>query len=153
MLKAFDVILSAHQPWPTLEQARRATLTATRAALGLKSDVAVFLGDATERALQNPSSPTPHCLVYSEYKGRTTIKHNAVAAGNGYLCEISRAYPGSASDNAIHEIDGIGERLAGDKSLPRAYVYDKGLTQFCSVERCGTLVAHGERHWPIQLLA
>jgi len=29
MLKALDVIFAAHQPWPTLEQARRATPTMT----------------------------------------------------------------------------------------------------------------------------
>jgi hypothetical protein len=140
MLKALDAIFSAHQPWPTLEQARRATPTITRASLAIKEDVAVFLGDATERALQNPAHPVLHGLVYSEYKSRTTIKFNAVAAGNGYICEMSPGYPGSVSDNSIHEVEDVGARIAGDKSMGVVLVYDKGFTQLHHVEKHGVRV-------------
>jgi hypothetical protein len=138
VLKALDVIFREHQPWPSLEQARRMTPTEARIALDLKPSTALFLGDATERAVQNPSNSTLHCLLYSDYKQRTTIKYNAVAAGNGYICEMSRGYPGCTSDNALHEREDVGIRIAGDKSTPTLYVYDKGLTNHLVIEKHGT---------------
>lgn len=103
-------------------------------------DSAVFLGDATEREMESPRQPDIHCLVYSEYKSTTTLKHNGVACGNGYLCELTRGYPGSTSDNKIHEVNPIGQRLAGDGSCCVVYLYDKGFTQIFSVEKYGVLV-------------
>lgn len=144
VLKALDVIFAAHQPWPTLEQARRATPTPARSMLGLAEDTALFMGDATERAIENPSLPALHCLIYSDYKHRTTMKHNAVAAGNGYICEMSPGYPGSTSVNALHEREDVGKRIAGDRSTDRSlnavYVYDKGLTHFYHIEKHGATV-------------
>jgi hypothetical protein len=90
--------------------------------------------------MENPRQPDIHGLVYSEYKSTTTLKHNGVAAGNGYLCELTRGYPGSTSDNKIHEVNPIGRRLAGDRTLPVVYLYDKGFTQLFNVEKYGVLV-------------
>lgn len=140
MLKASTFILTHHLGWPSLEAARRATPVSTRAELFLGQDTVVFLGDATEREMESPRQPDIHCLVYSEYKSTTTLKHNGVAVGNGFLCELTRGYPGSTSDNKIHEVNPIGLRLAGDRSLPVVYLYDKGFTQLFNVEKYGVLV-------------
>lgn len=53
------------------------------------------------------------------------------------ICEISTGYLGSTSDNALHAKEEVGNRIAGDGSLPTAYVYDKGLTQYHHVEKHG----------------
>jgi hypothetical protein len=140
MLKACTFIMTHHFVWPSLDAARRATPSSTRTELLIAEDAAVFLGDATEREMESPRQPDVHCLVYSEYKSTTTLKHNGVAAGNGYLCEITRGYPGSTSDNKIHEVNDIGRRLAGDKSCSVVYLYDKGFTQLFNIEKYGVLV-------------
>ena len=143
MLKAVHAILSAHFKYPVLENARRATPTQTRIDLQLDEKVAVFIGDATERAVENPHNTDFHCLVFSQYKNRPTLKHNLVITGNAYICEICRGYPGSTSDNALHEHDGIAARMApadmyGSYSI--VYLYDKGLTQFQPLEQAGIRV-------------
>ena len=143
MLKAVHAILSAHFKYPSLENARRATPTQTRIDLQLDEKVAVFIGDATERAVENPHNTDFHCLVYSQYKSRTTLKHNVVITGNGYMCEISRGYPGSTSDNALHEHDDIAARMAATGACGAyniVYLYDKGLTQFLPLEQSGIRV-------------
>jgi len=90
--------------------------------------------------MQDPANPILHGLVYSEYKSRTTIKFNAVAADNGYICEVSPGYAGSVSDNSIHEVEDVGARLAGDKSIGVVLVYDKGFTQLHHAEKHGVRV-------------
>ena len=140
MLKAVSYILRHHQPWPSSTAARFATPSSTKGDLHLRSNTAVFIGDAVERKMESPASPDLQALVFSEYKGDATMKHNGVVLGNAYACEISRGYPGSTSDNRLHEVDEIGARIAGDGAFPSVYLYDKGLTHHNHIEKHGPLV-------------
>jgi len=140
MLNAVVFIMGNHKPWPTSTAAFLATPDKSRSDLGLEPSTAVFLADAVEREIERPRAPDLQYATFSDYKQTTTLKFNAVAAGNGYMCEYSRGYPGRLRDNRIILGSGVGERLAGDKSRPVALLYDKGFTQFQHVEKHKVLV-------------
>lgn len=132
MLRAVAYILSMHQPWPCAEALHLFTDGVSRSNLGLKDQVVVLKGDATERSVHRPLNALAS-VVYSDYKARTTVKYNAMILCNGYMVEITRGYAGRTSDNQLHTVDGIPERISSAVSPPGTdyvpvLVFDKGLT-------------------------
>ena len=154
MLNAVTFILSTHQPWPLLEDVARFTPLEARAHLQFDDATAVFLADCVERPVMHPALPELQFLLWSDYKHHHTFKHLAVAACNGYICELTPAYPGRIRDNEIIAHSAVGERLAGKPerkhlpgydpddppSIPVALLFDKGYTQVTSVQEHGPFV-------------
>ncbi len=139
MLKAVTVIMSTHQPWPSLEAAWLATPSQTRAELGLSDECAVFIADAVERQTERPSAPDMQSCLYSDYKHFTSLKQLGVALGNGLLM-LTRGYPGSISDNRLVGHCQLGPLLKNGGQRPVALLFDKGFTQFHHVEAYGVPV-------------
>lgn len=149
MLNAVAFILTAHQPWPRLEQVRRATPLQGRSTLEADSSAAIFLGDCVERRMVHPTSPEMQFLTWSDYKQCHTGKQLAIADGNGFMCELTPMYGGRTRDNEIIAHSSVGERLAGgperlllgdDELVPAVLLYDKGYTQVTSVQKHGVYV-------------
>lgn len=139
-LRAVTYIMGKHQPWPHEEAMRLNVDPTTRGLLGLEEDVIVAYGDATERAICRPSMLGSS--THSDYKSTNTLKYNAIVIDGGYMCEITQGYSGKTSDNQVHKVDGIPERIAqacGRKYKP-ALVYDKGLNSIRSFAENGVLL-------------
>lgn len=80
--------------------------------------------DCTEVAVSNTKSLETQSHLYSQYKGRTTLKALVGVAPNGVITSVSDLYGGSASDKAITAEGGIFQHLQpGDMVM-----VDKGFT-------------------------
>lgn len=128
MLRAVGFVLSVHQPWATHEAAVTAVPEKMRDELQAHEAAAVFIGDATERRVNNLRFA--HLFnMWSGYKGDCTAKVNAVCLPNGYMTDISPCYPGAAKDGRLMGLDGLPQRMQtcadGGRSV---YLYDRGLT-------------------------
>ncbi|XP_056107700.1 uncharacterized protein LOC130085767 [Rhinichthys klamathensis goyatoka] len=80
--------------------------------------------DCTEVAVSNTERLDAQCHLYSQYKGRTTLKALIGVAPNGIITFASDLYGGSASDKAITADCGLLQHLhPGDMVMA-----DKGFT-------------------------
>jgi hypothetical protein len=91
----------------TLSQAQEATAMTTRANLGLQDDEVVFLGDCTERWVDDPQDGALHSVLYSAYKSHTTIKYLTISTGDSYLSHVPRPFSGACTDNGAHNLAAI----------------------------------------------
>ena len=74
--------------------------------------------DCTEFSCDIPKNMARQKAIYSNYKGRTTVKFETGCSTNGCITFCSSAYPGSTSDKAIVEHSGIlSQLIAGDVVL------------------------------------
>uniref|UniRef100_UPI00358EFD23 uncharacterized protein n=1 Tax=Myxine glutinosa TaxID=7769 RepID=UPI00358EFD23 len=84
----------------------------------------IIVFDCTEVAASNTEKLDTQCHLYSQYKGKTTLKSLIGVAPNGVMTFASDLYGGSASDKAITSDCGILKQLhPGDMILA-----DKGFT-------------------------
>jgi hypothetical protein len=138
-LRAVTYIMGKHQPWPSADAMRLNVDAATREQLGLAADVIVMYGDATERRISRPMMLGS--ATHSDYKSTNTLKYNAIVLDGGYMCEITKGYAGRTSDNQVHAVDNIPQRIAQACGNHRpAYIYDKGLNAIRSFAGNGVLL-------------
>ena len=138
-LRAVTFIMGKHQPWPTSAAMLHNVDDLTRELLGLAEDTIVTYGDATERKISRPS--LLGSALHSDYKATNTLKYNAIAIDGGYLCEITPGFSGRTSDNKLHMVDSIPQRIAhacGDTRV--TYIYDKGLNAIRCFAEAGVLL-------------
>ena len=127
MLRTVGFILSAHQPWASLDAAVAAVPEKMREELGARDTTGVFIGDATERRVHNLRFA--HLFnMWSGYKGDCTAKVNAVCLANGYMTDISPCYPGAAKDGRLMGLDNLPQRLETCAGGHAVFLYDCGLT-------------------------
>lgn len=99
-----------HHP-ATRRQARDAASAHAMACLGLDKGMCAFIGDCTERWVQDPDSGALHSALYSQYKGRTTIKYLVITTSDSYISFISRPANGACTDNGLHIISDVPKLL------------------------------------------
>ncbi|KNC84762.1 hypothetical protein SARC_03033 [Sphaeroforma arctica JP610] len=116
--------------------------TSERKKLIERPGVGITIGDAVELRTERPGSDIDaQSSFYCEYKNSPTYKYNVISIGGTDLCIISRGYPGSVTDNGIHNNKNYDERMiSGDASTKMVYMYDKGLTDRFELERIEILV-------------
>jgi hypothetical protein len=107
--QAMGRFFDGQQPPASLAQAVLATSAKTTGNLGLGKNVAVFLGDCTERWITDPGDGALHSVFYSEYKSHTTIKYLTISTGSSYLQHIPRPFVGACTDNGAHAIAGVAK--------------------------------------------
>lgn len=138
-LRAVVYIMSNHQTWPTEAAMRANVAAATRVAFGLEPCTIVIYGDATERECLKPARS--YGILYSDYKSRTTLKYNCMCLDGGYAPEMSLGYAGKTSDNQLHRVDEIPNRIAlACGETPAILVYDKGLASIIEFANNGVLL-------------
>jgi hypothetical protein len=108
--QALGRFFDGQQPPASLAQACLATSEKTKGNLGFKDkNVAVMLGDCTERWVTDPGDGALHSVFYSEYKSHTTIKYLTISTGGSYLQHIPRPFVGACTDNGAHAIAGVAK--------------------------------------------
>jgi hypothetical protein len=106
-VRSFFIV--GQQPPASLAQAHAATAGKTRGNLSLGPNEAVFLGDCTERWVDDPGDGALHSVFYSEYKSHTTIKYLTISTGGSYLQHVPRPFVGACTDNGAHSIAGVAD--------------------------------------------
>lgn len=84
--------------------------------------------DATEFRIESPTANQNHKLVFSQYKGGTTVKVILALTASGDIAFVSNAYPGAAPDDFVVRDSGLLD-VFGPGCV---YVADKGFTDFVS---------------------
>ena len=84
--------------------------------------------DCTEIPTDTPPTVEQRVLMYSNYKGRFTIKFLIVITPDGYVCMISKGYGGRATDSFITNDSGFLNLIEPDDSV----LADKGFPQIKS---------------------
>lgn len=80
--------------------------------------------DCSEFEVERPSSLSLNAMLYSDYKGRPTVKVLFGVTPDGCITFVSRAFPGAISDNSIMQKSGVLDQLEkGDLIMA-----DKGFT-------------------------
>lgn len=106
--------------WPSRGQVHRNMPESFRAA-SMTSVRAIL--DCTEYEIEAPSALSLNAMTYSDYKSRNTVKVLFCITPDGFISHVSKAYPGSISDNAITLKSGIldmcepGDCLMADKGF------------------------------------
>ena len=93
--------------WPSKSQVRK-TLSQCFNKLYCKLRTTI---DCTEICTENHTSLDSHCLLWSDYKHRTTIKILICIAPNGVVSWVSPAYGGRTSDAHIVRKSGFLDLL------------------------------------------
>ena len=88
-------------------QARMGVPARTIAKLGLEGTEAGYVGDATERWTEDPSSGALHSALYSEYKSHTTLKYLVIMTMDSYISHMPPPFCGGCTDNGAHIIADI----------------------------------------------
>ena len=90
--------------------------------------------DCTEVAVSNTKGLETQSHLYSQYKGRTTLKALVGVAPNGVITFVSDLYGGSASDKAMTGDSGIlqhlqpGDMVMADKGFTIRDILPEGVT-------------------------
>jgi len=79
--------------------------------LGLSGNTAGFIGDCTERWVDDPSDGALHSALYSQYKSHTTLKYLVITTLDSYQSLIPRPVCGGCTDNGCHIVSGIYDIL------------------------------------------
>lgn len=144
--KWIKLLVVAFKPlllWPSKRQVSRNMPEAFRCVSEYRN-VRIIL-DCAEFEMESPSSLSVNSMTYSDYKGRNTVKVLFGVTPDGYISFVSRAYPGSISDNAITVKSGVldklspGDHIMADKgfTLSKSELTPRGLTLVVPPFRCG----------------
>jgi hypothetical protein len=92
-------------------QARDAVSAHAMSALGLTKGMCAYIGDCTERWVLDPDLGALHSALFSQYKGRTTIKYLVITTLDSYVSYMPRPANGACTDNGLHIIAGVPKIL------------------------------------------
>lgn len=95
----------------TRSQARDAAFAHALGTLGLTDCMCAFIGDCTERWIQDPDLGALHSALYSQYKSRTTIKYLVITTLDSYISYVPRPANGACTDNGLHIIADVSKLL------------------------------------------
>lgn len=95
----------------TRAQARDAASAHAMAALGLDAEMCAYIGDCTERGVFDPGDGALHSALFSQYKGRTTIKYLFISTLDSYISYAPKPANGACTDNGLHIIAGVPDIL------------------------------------------
>ena len=131
--------------WPSRRRVLQCMPAAFKAQQTYKN-VRIIL-DCAEFEMEAPSSLSLNTMTYSSYKGRNTVKVLFGVTPDGFVSFVSRAYPGSISDNSITIKSGIldmlspGDDIMADKgfTLSNSELQPRGLRVVVPPFRCGAV--------------
>ena len=120
--------------WPTRQQVRHFLPKSFKTSPRFSAIRCII--DCTEFSIEAPSAISLNAMTYSDYKSTHTIKVLCAITPDGYISLVSKAYPGSISDNSITRKSGIldlcepGDSLLADKgfTLPNSELQPRALT-------------------------
>ena len=129
--------------WPSRQQIKRNMPSAFQMSSEYKTIRCIL--DCTEFAIQAPSALSLNAMTYSDYKGQHTVKILCCITPDGHISFVSKAFPGSISDNAITMRSGMldlfepGDRLLADKgfTISNTELQPRGVTLIVPPFRCG----------------
>lgn len=141
----FPLLAKAFRPllvWPSKKEVKRNLPTAFREN-STYCNVRLII-DCAEFEMETPSALSLNSMTYSDYKGRNMVKVLFGVTPDGYISFVSRAYPGSKSDNSITLKSGIldmlspGDEIMADKgfTLSNVELQSKGLKLVVPPFRC-----------------
>ena len=95
------------QPAATRKQAAAGVSAKSRCNLRLQDGHALFIGDCTERFIDDAKGGALHSVTHSDCEKHTTAKHLLIVLGDDCLSFMPPAFAGAASDNATHTKAGV----------------------------------------------